>query len=108
MTTKNSNNNQEYKGELSEALKILVSYLNGKGQLPRLDILLLVKMGIDALSYLYKFDSRELIDFYELIDLSIHAPPVGRPLWLEAIKEITKINTQTQIITELKKKKPLE
>lgn len=102
------NSSQDYKGELSEALRILVAYLNDKGQLPRLDILLLVKLGLESLGLLYGFDPRELVDFHELIRLSIHSPAVERPLWLQAIGEITKINTQTQIITELKKRKPLE
>lgn len=102
------NNSPDYKGELSEALKILVTYLDGKGQLPRLDILILVKMGLEALSRIYDFPANEIVDFNELIRLSIHSPAVDKPLWLQAVGEITKINTQTQIITELKKRKPLE
>lgn len=106
MSSRNAQNQST--SDLAEALKLIISYINDKGQLPRLDVLILVKIGFEALARYFDLSPNEIINFEELIRLSIHAPAVSRPLWLQAISEISKINTKTEIVTELRKGKRLE
>lgn len=102
------NNQSQSTSDLAEALKLIISYINDKGQLPRLDVLILVKVGFEALSKYFDLNRNEIIDFEELVRLSIHAPAINKPLWLQAISEISKINTKTEIVTEMRKGKRLE
>ena len=94
----------EYRSDLAEALKIIVSYLNGKGQLPPLDKLILINMYSNAFKEVYGID---VIDLEKIIELSINSPSFVRPLWLQALAELAKINSKTEIITQTYKKKPL-
>ena len=91
--------------ELAEVIKILVNYMNGKGQLPRLDKFIILKLYQEMLEKRYKIP--EIINWHELVQLSIHAPPIDRPLWLHALAELTKINQKTEIVSQNYKKKPL-
>jgi len=98
-------NGEKITGEFAEALNILVKYLNGKGQLPRLQNLALLTIMEDAFRQEYGIN---IVDYDRLIELSIHSPVVVKPLWIEAVEKITKINSQTNIVTELSKRKRLE
>lgn len=99
----------EYKGDLAEALSIIMEYMRGKGQLPRLDKFLVFYIGIQHLARLYCLHEKEILDLDALVEkYSINAPPIETPLWLKAINEIAKINHKTEIITQVAKRKPLE
>jgi len=91
--------------ELAEVLRILVKYLDGKGQLPRLDKYIILKLYQEILERRYRIP--QIIDWNELVQQSIHAPPIDRPLWLHALAELTKINQKTEIVSQNYKKKPL-
>lgn len=94
-------------GELSQALNTLIKYLEGKGQLPDLQNLIVISI-IQSLINSYT-DIKILIDWEKLIELSINAPPQNQPpLWIHALEKLSKLGAQTQIITELSQKKKLE
>ena len=48
--------------DIAQALKIIVEYAQGKGQLPRLDRFIIFLTGLTALSNLYNIDSKSIID----------------------------------------------
>lgn len=97
------------RSDLAEALQIIVNYANKKGQLPYLDRLLRYIIGIKALSRIYNIDENKIIDLNELIEkLSINAPVIAPPLWLKVVENLSKLNTKTEIIQQVSKRKLLE
>lgn len=97
------------KSDLAQALEIIVSYVRDKGQLPYLDRLLRFLIGIQAFSRLYSIDTRKIIDLDKLIkEYSINAPPIQAPLWLKVVENLSKLNTKTEIIQQVSKRKLLE
>jgi len=91
--------------DLAQVIRILVEYMNGKGQLPRLDKFILLDLYQQAMMKV--FNINQIVDWDKVIKLSIHAPPIERPLWLHALAEISKINNKTEIVSQQFKKKPL-
>jgi len=96
---------KENQSELAQVIALLIGYMNDKGQLPRLDKFIILKLYQEMLERRYKIP--RIIDWNELLDLSIHAPPIDRPLWLHALSEIAKVNQKTEIVSQNFKKKPL-
>jgi hypothetical protein len=95
--------------DIAQALRIIVEYAQGKGQLPRLDRFIIFLTGLTALSNLYNIDSKSIIDLDKLVkEYSVNAPALEPPLWLKVIENMSKLNTKTEIITQLSKRKPLE
>jgi len=95
----------EAQSDLAEALKVILSYINGKGQLIPLDKLIIFMIFANAIKREYDVD---IIDLPTLVNLSINSPAYIKPLWLEAISKLTNINTKTEIVTQLSKRKVLE
>jgi len=93
-------------GELSQALLVLLQYLNNKGQIPHLGDFIIISV-IEALINNYT-DVRVHIDWENIVKLSVNAPAVSTPLWLQALEKLSRLGAQTQIITELSQRKKLE
>ena len=94
-------------GELSQALNILVKYLEGKGQLPDLQSVIVINV-IQALINSYT-RIRVHINWDKLVQLSVNSPMhLPAPLWLFALDKLSRIGAQTNIITELSQRKKLE
>jgi len=94
----------DYQSDLAQALKILVEYLNGKGQLPPIDRVVYMILYEKALEY---FTGREIVNIDKLVLLSIHSPAYKKPLWLDALTQLAQINSKTEVITQVDKKKPI-
>jgi hypothetical protein len=95
--------------DIAQALKIIVEYSQGKGQLPRLDKFIIFWVGINSLCQLYNIDVKDIIDIDKLVkEYSVNSPMIEPPLWLKVIENMSKLNTKTEIITQLSKRKPLE
>jgi hypothetical protein len=93
----------EYQGELSQALIILRDYIMNKGQLPHLNLFILILL---LQSIINTYTSIKVkIDWDKLVSLSANSPALYEPLWLKALRELTRIGTTTNIITELHQKK---
>lgn len=94
-------------GELSQALNILVKYLENKGQLPDLQSFVIIAI-IEALINSYT-NIKIHINWDKLVQLSVNSPlTLAPPLWLYALDKLSKIGAQTNIITELSQRKKLE
>ena len=94
-------------GELSQALGVLLKYLDKKGQLPDLQSFIMINI-LQSLINTYT-DVKIVINWDKLVELSINAPRSGYlPLWIEALDRLTKLSAQTQIITELSQRKKLK
>jgi hypothetical protein len=93
-------------GELSQALLVLLQYLEGKGQIPRLGDFILISV-IAGLINNYT-GIRVMINWDKLVKLSVNAPAVSTPLWLGALEKLSRLGAQTQIITELSQRKKLD
>jgi len=93
-------------GELSQALLVLLQYLSDKGQIPHLGDFIIINV-IEALINNYT-DVRVRIDWENIVKLSVNAPAVSTPLWLQALEKLSRLGAQTQIITELSQRKKLE
>ena len=107
--SKYNKDNEIQLSDLAQALKILVSYMNNKGQLPRLDKFILFELYIKSLCELYGCEEKEIIDIDKLVkEYSINAPAFEKPLWLIALSELAKLNQKTEIVTQLSKRKELE
>lgn len=95
--------------DIAQALSIIASYTHGKGQLPRLDKFLIFFIGLKSLGGLFNIDTTKIIDIDKILrEYSVNAPVVKSPLWLEVVKHMSQINTKTEIITQLSKRKKLE
>jgi hypothetical protein len=100
---------KEYYSDLAEAIKLILAFAQGKGQLPRLDRFLIFWLGINALCDLYGIEPEEIVDLDKLIkEYSINAPALEKPLWLLVVEQLSKLNTKTEIITQVAKRKALE
>jgi len=95
---------ESYSSDLAQALRIMVEYMNNKGQLPPLDRVVYMILYERALEH---FTKREIINIDKLVELSIHSPAHRSPLWLEALKQLANINAKTEVITQVEKKKPI-
>jgi len=93
-------------GELSQALMVLLRYLEGKGQIPKLGDFILINV-IQGLINNYT-GIKVKIDWEKLVSLSANAPATTNPLWILALDKLSKLGAQTQIITELSQRKKLE
>jgi hypothetical protein len=94
-------------GELSQALMVLLKYLEHKGQIPNLQDFIVINV-LEGLINNYT-NIRIHINWDKLVELSINAPRESLPpLWLEALERLARISAQTQIITELNQRKKLE
>ena len=93
-------------GELSQALLVLLKYLEDKGQIPRLGDFIIISV-IQGLINNYT-GIKVKIDWEKLVKLSANAPAVSSPLWLSALEKLSRLGAQTQIITELSQRKKLE
>jgi hypothetical protein len=94
-------------GELSQALMVLLRYLDRKGQIPSLQDFVVINI-LEGLINNYT-NIRLTINWDKLVELSINAPREHLPpLWLEALERLARISAQTQIITELSQRKKLE
>jgi len=93
-------------GELSQALTVLLKYLEDKGQIPRLGDFILIAL-IEGLLNNYT-DIKIRIDWERLVKLSANAPTLSSPLWLSALEKLSKLGAQTQVITEISQRKKLE
>ena len=93
-------------GELSQALLVLLRYLEDKGQIPRLGDFIIIAM-LEGLINNYT-DIKIHIDWERLVKLSANAPAINQPLWLSALEKLSRLGAQTQIITELSQRKKLE
>jgi hypothetical protein len=94
----------EYTGELSQALTILLKeYIKDKGQLPHLNSFILILI-LQSIINTYT-SIRVIIDWDKLVSLSANSPALFDPLWLKALREIAKLGSTTNIITELHQKK---
>ena len=99
----------ERASDLAQALSIIVSYVQGKGQLPRLDRFIIFYIGLNALTKRFNVDISKIIDIDKLVkEYSINAPAPEAPLWLKVVENMSNINTKTEIITQLSKRKKLE
>ena len=100
---------QDRASDLAQALSIIVSYAQGKGQLPRLDKFIVFWIGINALTKRFNVDINKVIDIDKLVkEYSVNAPAVEPPLWLRVVEHMSNINSRTEIITQLSKRKRLE
>lgn len=97
------------RSDLAEALEIIVRYVQGKGQLPYLDRLIRFIIGYRALCRLYNIKENKVIDIDTLIEKwSINAPLLQAPLWLKVVENLSKLNTKTEVIQQISKRKLLE
>jgi len=94
-------------GELSQALSVLLKYLEKKGQIPDLQDFIVVNI-LQTLINSYT-NIKISINWDKLVELSVNAPrQIYPPLWIEALEKLTHIGAQTQIITEIAQRKKLE
>jgi hypothetical protein len=93
----------EYTGELSQALTILREYIANKGQLPHLNSFILILI-LQSIINTYT-SIRVNIDWEKLVSLSSNSPAMVEPLWLKALRELARVGSTTNIITELHQKK---
>jgi hypothetical protein len=91
--------------ELSQALSTLLRYLENKGQLPQLSEFIILLM-IQGLINNYT-DIKLHVNWDKLVSLSVNSPPLRQPLWLHALERLTKLEAQTNIVTEIAQRKPL-
>lgn len=85
------------RSDLSQVIEQLIKYIVDKYQIPDFSAYILCDLLLRA--YEVKFG-------YKPIDLSIYvksinAPARVDPLWLRALRELTKINTNTTLVNEL-------
>lgn len=88
-----------------EVIETLLEYSRGKGQIPDLPrfFILLNLTSILRKKYNVIINWRSLVEKW-----SVNAPPAREPLWLFVIKYLSNINTKTEIITQVSKRKMLE
>lgn len=90
--------------DLAQALNIIVNYLRDKYQIPNPTAYILLTLALRAFEEKWGYRPLDLGVFERLI----HAPALAEPLWLKALRELTKINTTTNIVTEVHGKRLLE
>jgi hypothetical protein len=95
----------QYQGELAQALSLAFRFLENKGQIPVLREFIML-MIIEYLINNYTANKIR-INWSEIVKLSINAPALADPLWLKALREISRLGAQTNIVTELQQRKPL-
>lgn len=92
--------------DIAQVVKAMMEYARGKGQIPFMDRFILFYLILRSLEAWYNV---KIIDLEELVErYSINAPAIVKPLWIDFISEVAKINTKTEIITQLSKRKMLE
>lgn len=98
---------QQTRSELGEVANMLLMYSKGKGQLMAMDKLvrlIIMQRLVDEIFY----GRLKVIDFDQLIALSIHAPVHREPLWSSVLKNIAQgLTTKVEMITQQVKKKPI-
>ncbi len=100
---------EEKISDIAQALKIIVDYAKGKGQLPRLDKFIVFWVGINALADLFNINVGDIIDIDKLVkEYSVNAPVYEPPLWIKVVENMSKLNTKTEVITQVAKRKVLE
>ncbi|MEM4620866.1 MAG: hypothetical protein QW607_11720 [Desulfurococcaceae archaeon] len=96
---------EEFSLSLKEVIETLLEYAKGKGQipdLPRFFILCNLSTILEK-KYGLKINWKTLVEQW-----SINAPPYREPLWLHVIRYLSNLNTRTEIITQVSKRKLLE
>lgn len=92
--------------DLSRIVEDLISYATGKGQVPDLPRFLIFLVMLRGLERVYGF---KLIDVNILIErYSVNAPAKQLPLWVKFIETVTKINSRTEIVQQVGKRKEVE
>lgn len=92
--------------DLSRIIEDMLEYARGKGQIPDLPRFMLFLIRLKAME---KYYGMKLLNIDKLIRVySINAPAFNTPLWLKVIDTLTKINSKTEIVQQLNKRKNLE
>ena len=99
---------REDRGELSEAIKMFLSYANNKGLIPNALELYILKLFHNVLRKM----NINIPDFDldEFIRISINQPAYhGYPLWAMVVKDVAKgLQHKTEVIEMKRKKTPVE
>ncbi|MEM4619437.1 MAG: hypothetical protein QW607_04415 [Desulfurococcaceae archaeon] len=95
----------EFDLSLKEVIETLLEYSRGKGQIPDLPRFFILINLSEILFKVYgvKIDWKQILEYW-----SINSPPVKEPLWLYVIKYLSNLNTRTEIVTQVSKRKLLE
>lgn len=89
---------------LKEVIETLLEYSKGKGQIPDLPrFFILVNLSKILEKYGVKINWKLLLEYW-----SVNSPPVREPLWLYVIKYLSNLNSRTEIVTQVSKRKMLE
>jgi len=89
--------------DLAQTIALFLEYMKGKGQLPHFDKFILLYLYQRALERRFKIP--QIINWDEVVQMSINSPPLAPPLWLKAIESLTQINSRTEIVTQQFRKK---
>ena len=88
-----------------EIVEAILNYTEGKGQipdLPRFFIMILIgKIMQKKYGIVIRWEN--ILEYW-----SINAPAPKPPLWKDVVKDLSQINTKTEIITQLTKRRALE
>lgn len=89
---------------LKEVIETLLEYSKGKGQIPDLPrFFILTNLTKILEEYGVKINWREILEYW-----SVNSPVVKEPLWIYVIKYLSNLNTRTEIVTQLTRRKALE
>ncbi|MEM4958829.1 MAG: hypothetical protein QXX12_03025 [Nanopusillaceae archaeon] len=90
---------------LKEVIETLLEYSKGKGQIPDLPrfFILINLSNMLKKKYNLQINWRVLVEKW-----SVNAPPSREPLWLYVIKYLSNLNSKTEIVTQVSKRKLLE
>ncbi|MEM4433272.1 MAG: hypothetical protein QXT03_05625 [Desulfurococcaceae archaeon] len=90
---------------MKEVIETLLKYADRKGQIPDIpNFFILANLSVILENaYGVRINWREIMEYW-----SVNAPVVREPLWLHVIKYLSNLNTKTEIITQVSKRKVLE
>ena len=90
---------------LKEVIETLLEYGKGKGQIPDIPrfFILVILSHILNKKFGFRINWRMFVEKW-----SVNAPPRREPLWLYVIKYLSNLNSRTEIVTQVSKRKVLE
>ncbi|MEM1768478.1 MAG: hypothetical protein QXH77_03875 [Desulfurococcaceae archaeon] len=89
---------------MKEVIETLLEYSKKKGQIHDLPAFyILANLSEILSSYGVQVNWREILEYW-----SVNAPAIKEPLWLHVIKYLSQLNTRTEIVTQVSRRKLLE
>jgi len=89
---------------MKEVIETLLEYTKKKGQIPDLPAFyILANLSEILSSYGIQVNWKQILEYW-----SVNAPAIKEPLWLHVIRYLSNLNTRTEIVTQLSRRKLLE